>query len=358
MIPLLTEFWATLAAMAPWLLLGFLAAGVLSVWFPPGWIERQLGRGGVRPVVKAAVFGVPLPLCSCGVIPVGAGLYRRGASRGASSSFLLSTPQTGVDSIAATYALMGPVFAVVRPVVALVTGVVGGWLIDLVTRHEARDEAVEAQGCGSSCCGGKAEAAGGKWRRAVRYALVTLPADLVGSLTLGLVVAAALTAWLPADVFGPYLGGGLVAMLAAVVVGAPLYVCATASIPVGLGLLAVGASPGAVLAFLIAGPATNAATVAVTWRVMGRTTGLIYLGTVLVAAVGSGMLLDVLFTAESLRLPAAVSPGHDHESLTWYGHAAAAALAALLGYAGWVRLRRPWRGRSLGSSAKPQAALP
>ncbi|MEM6458544.1 MAG: SO_0444 family Cu/Zn efflux transporter [Planctomycetota bacterium] len=358
MIEWFTAFWATLAAMALWLLLGFLAAGVLWVWFRPRWIERHLGRGGVRPVVKAAVFGVPLPLCSCGVIPVGAGLYRRGASRGASSSFLLSTPQTGVDSIAATYALMGPLFAVVRPVVALVTGVVGGWLIDLVTRHEARDEIVEAPGCGSSCCVGEPEGAGGKWWRAVRYAVVTLPADLVGSLTLGLVVAAALTAWVPADVLSPYLGGGLVAMLAAVAVGAPLYVCATASIPVGLGLLAVGASPGAVLAFLIAGPATNAATVAVTWRVMGRTTGLIYLGTVLVVAVGSGLLLDAVFTAESLRLPAAAAAGHHHEGLTWFGHAAAAALAGVMGYAGWVRLRRAWRERSRGSSAKPRAALP
>ncbi|MEL7088379.1 MAG: permease, partial [Planctomycetota bacterium] len=144
LLTILSAFWSTLAEMAPWLLFGFFAAGVLSVFFPPSIIERHLGRGGrfwgAGPVVKASVLGVPLPICSCGVIPVGAGLYRHGASRGATSSFLLSTPQTGVDSIFATYALMGPVFAVVRPVVALVTGIVGGLVIDGATRNEAAAE--------------------------------------------------------------------------------------------------------------------------------------------------------------------------------------------------------------------------
>ena len=302
-LDILIAFWGTLAEMAPWLLFGFLAAGVLSVFFPPSMIERHLGRGGVGPVVKASVFGVPLPICSCGVIPVGAGLYRHGASRGATSSFLLSTPQTGVDSIAATYALMGPVFAVVRPVVALVTGIVGGLVIDGATRAEPRAAEAETSSCSksasASCCGSEESTSaqpGSGIVRALRYAFVTLPADLVGALVVGLVIAALLTALVPADALSTYLGGGLLAMLAAVAVSTPLYVCATASIPIGLGLLAVGASPGAMLAFLIAGPATNAATVSVTWRVMGRRTGLLYVGIVVAAAVGAGLALDALFT--------------------------------------------------------------
>lgn len=120
---ILISFWGVLAEMAPWLVIGFLAAGVLSVFFKPAWIERHLGGAGVGPVIKASVFGVPLPVCSCGVIPLAAGLHRHGASKGATSSFLLSTPQTGVDSILATWGLMGPVFGVIRPVIALLSGI-------------------------------------------------------------------------------------------------------------------------------------------------------------------------------------------------------------------------------------------
>lgn len=330
-------FWATLAEMAPWLLFGFFAAGVLSVFFPPSFIEKHLGRGGAGPVVKASVLGVPLPICSCGVIPVGAGLFRHGASRGATSSFLLSTPQTGVDSIFATYALMGPVFAVVRPVVALFTGIFGGLVIDAATKTDKEKDgesqattkpAADACADGDGCCGSSGDDEP-RWRRVLRYAFITLPADLVGSLVIGLAIAALLTALVPADALSPYLNGGLLAMLAAVVVSTPLYVCATGSIPIGLGLLAVGASPGAVLAFLIAGPATNAATVSVTWRVMGRTTGLLYVGVVVAVAVAAGLALDALFTLDTLRLPAAALDPHEHP-MTWVDHGWAAALTALL----------------------------
>ena len=364
-------FWSVMAEMAPWLLFGFLAAGVLSVAFKPAWIERHLGgkgrSGGVGSVVKASVLGVPLPLCSCGVIPVGTGLYRHGASRGATASFLLSTPQTGVDSLFATYALMGPVFAVVRPVVALVSGITGGLLIDRVAggapaigrsgnsltplppggagggsasgEEVSRCDIVQSglpspnpsrgEGDQHGCCGSAAGKDQPKWKKALRYAVVTLPADIAGSLLLGLAVAALLTVLVPADALAPYLGGGLVAMLAAVAFSTPLYVCATGSIPVGLGLLAVGASPGAVLAFLIAGPATNAATLAVTWKVMGRATGLIYLGTVLVVAIAAGLGLDAAFTLEQLRLPTGAMAGHEH-GITWIDHLWAGALAVLL----------------------------
>ena len=422
---IVAAFWATLAEMAPWLVVGFLFAGVLSVFFKAEFVQRHLGRGPLA-VVKASVLGVPLPLCSCGVIPVSAGLYRQGASRGATSSFLLSTPQTGVDSVLATYALMGPVFAVVRPAIALVNGVVGGWLIDAADRGprppaaaladakakhqtDARDPAslpvvaggsccagstaisttadVSAPavgGCcgdgdnavrpfavdteqngagdgddpaGESCCGasGPAAAAGGwtaKLRQVLRYGLRTLPADIAGSLLLGLTVAALLTALLPADVLAPYLGGGLLAMLAAVLVGTPLYICSTGSIPVALGLMAAGASPGAVLAFLIAGPATNAATVSVTWNLLGRATGLLYLLSVAVTAIVSGLLLDAFYpTLASLRVPESALQPH-HMGMSWVGHLWAAALLALLLPAVVSRLQR-WRSRRPSTTDKP-----
>ncbi|MEO1236465.1 MAG: permease [Planctomycetota bacterium] len=315
------------------------------------------------PTVKAAVLGVPLPLCSCGVIPVGAGLYRQGASRGATSSFLLSTPQTGVDSVMATYALMGPVFAVVRPAVALVNGVVGGLLVDGVAGRgeadEGREDAKPKGGHCGSCCGssGKEPTPPPRWVRALRYGCVTLPADIVGALLVGLVVAALLTALVPADALAPYLGGGWLAMIAAVLVGAPLYVCATGSIPIALGLLAVGASPGAVLAFLVAGPATNAATISVTWSVLGRRAGAVYLGSVVVVAVGAGLLLDALFSLEALRLPEAALGGHGH-GLTWVDHVWAVSLTGVLAVGlieratpGGVRGLAGRGGRALQSAA-------
>lgn len=356
-LDILSAFWATLGEMAPWLIFGFVAAGVLSVFFSTTFIERHLGGRGFWPVFKASVLGVPLPICSCGVIPVSASLYRHGASKGATSSFLLSTPQTGVDSIFATYALMGPVFAVVRPVIALLNGVFGGLLIDAVDRpggdgtpRPATETVAKTnEGCCSSgtqtdvapsgCSSSNASAKPApKWRRVLRYGLITLPADIAGSLLLGLFIAALLTALVPADALAPYLGGGLFAMGAAVLVGAPLYVCATGSIPIAIGLLAAGASPGAVLAFLIAGPATNAATISVTWNVLGRRTGLLYLLSVVVTAIGAGLLLDAVFTLETLRLPAFIDGAH-HHGMTAIDHLWAALMLALLIPAIWSRLQ-------------------
>ena len=404
-LDILLAFWATLAEMAPWLVIGFLFAGVLSVFFKASFVQRHLGRGPGA-VVKASVLGVPLPLCSCGVIPVSAGLYRQGASRGATSSFLLSTPQTGVDSILATYALMGPVFAIVRPAIALINGVLGGWLIDAadpgpgqrsgkpasaaesdqVTRPAAAANvsplpvlaggsccsggdssspapATAADADAAPCCGSAsppAPSAGWlpKFKQVLRYGLVTLPADIAGSLLLGLTVAALLTALLPADVLAPYLGGGMLAMLAAVLVGTPLYICSTGSIPVALGLLAAGASPGAVLAFLIAGPATNAATVSVTWNLLGPRTGLIYLLSVAVTAVASGLLLDTFYPSlQTLAIPESALEPH-HAGLAWNQHLWAAALLALLLPAIAHRLRKALSRTESSSCCSAPAAEP
>ncbi|MEM9417940.1 MAG: SO_0444 family Cu/Zn efflux transporter [Planctomycetota bacterium] len=378
-------FWGTLAEMAPWLILGFVAAGVLSVFFSSAFIERHLGGKGLGSVVKAAVLGAPLPLCSCGVIPLGASLYRQGASRGATSSFLLSTPQTGVDSIAATYALMGPVFAVVRPVVALINGILGGLLIDVAAKADVAGSSAEINKTSSSCCSSKpsccaepqpavssccgtqperaetsccsskpkAESSccsssakpttpspGAKLKQALRYGLFTLPADIAGALVVGLAVAALLTALVPEDALAPYLGGGVLAMFAAVIVGAPLYVCATASIPIGMGLLVAGASPGAVLAFLIAGPATNAATISVTWNLLGRRTGMLYLLSVITTAVCAGLLLDAVFSLDQLLIPAHALAAHEH-GLSMFDHFAAIALFALLIPAIYTKFIKP-----------------
>lgn len=328
---ILVSSWQVTGEMAPYLLLGFLIAGVLSVFISPQWIERHLGGRGWGPIFKSTLFGVPLPLCSCGVIPVTASIYRHGASRGATSAFLLSTPQTGVDSILATYALLGPVYAVYRPIAALVTGILGGWLVNLGTRSMAdRDDAAATEAsaaCSDACCA--TEQPGGKVTRAFRYGFMTLPRDLAKSLMIGILIAGLISAFVQQNALADYLGGGLLSMLVMLAVGIPIYVCSTASIPIAVGFIHMGASPGAALVFLIAGPATNAATISVMWGLLGRRTTFIYLAVVAVGSLLAGFSLDWVyryFTEGGYRMTEHV---HSPEGY-WLLHVSAVALLAIL----------------------------
>ena len=280
--------------MAPYLLFGFFAAGMLSVLISPKTVEDHLGPRGMWSVFKAALFGVPLPLCSCGVIPVAVSLRRHGASKGATTAFLLSTPQTGADSILVTFSLLGPVFAIFRPVAALLTGLIGGGIVN-IAGPEAIAEKEAAPQCTASCC-----AEGDKRNRITRalvYGFVTLPRDIAPALVVGLLIAGAIAAVVPKDYFANALGGGIVAMLVMMLVGIPMYVCSTASVPIAAALIGTaGISPGAALAFLIAGPATNAATIATIWGILGKRTAVIYLLTIALSAMGCGLIIDWLFT--------------------------------------------------------------
>jgi uncharacterized membrane protein YraQ (UPF0718 family)/copper chaperone CopZ len=292
-VQIAVESWAVLGQMSPYLLFGFLVAGILSICVSPEFVERHLGSQGFAPVLKAALFGVPLPLCSCGVIPVAASFRRHGASRAATTSFLLSTPQTGVDSIFATYALMGMTFAVFRPILALATGLLGGlfvlWFVQ--SNHAAAEsDPVRSSPCTDACCAGRGTR---NWAvRALEYAFVTLPRDVGVPLLVGVVIAGVISVFVSPNQLQPYLGGGLTAIVLMMLIGAPLYVCATASVPIAAALMSKGASPGAALAFLVAGPATNAATIATVWKLLGRRSVIIYLLTIGLSAVGGGMLLD------------------------------------------------------------------
>ncbi len=279
--------------MAPYLLFGFFAAGMLSVLISPKTVEDHLGPRGMWSVFKAALFGVPLPLCSCGVIPVAVSLRRHGASKGATTAFLLSTPQTGADSILVTFSLLGPVFAVFRPVAAMLTGLLGGGMVN-IAGPEATAEREAAPQCTASCCTDGDER--NRITRALVYGFVTLPRDLAPALVVGLLIAGAISAVVPDDYFAGALGGGIVAMLVMMLVGIPMYVCSTASVPIAAAMIGTaGVSPGAALAFLIAGPATNAATIATIWRTLGKRTAVIYLLTIALSAIGCGLILDWLF---------------------------------------------------------------
>lgn len=354
------ETWLVAAQMSPWLLLGFLVAGALSTVISPAWLERHLGGRGRGPVFKAAALGVPLPLCSCGVIPVAASLRSHGASRGATTAFLLSTPQTGIDSILITYTMLGPVFAVMRPLVALLTGLVGGGLVEAFVPEEQRPAApkpapaamVFAMATPAPAAAPARPTLAARLRELLTYGLVTLPADLWRALLIGVVLAGVISAVVPADFVARYVGPGPLSVLLMMAVGIPLYVCATASVPLAAGFIFMGLSPGAALAFLIAGPGTNAATLTTIGRVLGRRSLAIFLATVACSAFGAGLLLDALMPWLGRAVPSLAPPAHCHGEVSWFSHVSAGALVLVMANA-WWRTRRAARAGSTAGKGAP-----
>lgn len=303
-IKFLMQFRVAVGEMSPYLLFGFLMAGLLSVAVSQERVEQHIGRRGLMSIFKASMFGVPLPLCSCGVIPVGMSLRKHGASKDATVAFLISTPQTGVDSIMVTLSMLGPVFAIIRPIAALLTGMAGGILTmffgDKANGNGAAEQPAAVK-CEDACCAPAGSGlAGNKIARAIKYGFVILPADIGRFLFAGLIIAAVISTIVPPDFFKAHLGVGIVPMLVMIAIGIPMYVCSSASVPVAAALMHAGISPGAALAFLMSGPATNAATITTIWKVLGRRTAVLYLFSIAAGALGFGMLLD-LFALRTLH---------------------------------------------------------
>ena len=291
-VSIVLDFWATIAEMSPYLLFGFLVAGILSILISQPLVERHLGGKGIWPLLKASLFGVPLPLCSCGVIPVSVSLHKHGASKASTISFLLSTPQTGADSILVTLSLLGPLFAVFRPLAAFVTGIIGGGLVSIFDRGEENENRSQPE-CSDACCSGEKKSK--KIIGGLRYGFVALPRDIGRAMLIGLVVAAFISVLVPDDYFAEKLGTGIFAMVVMMFLGIPVYVCATASVPVAAALiLKGGVTPGAALVFLMTGPATNAASFVTIWKTLGSRTAITYLLTVAGCALAGGILLDFI----------------------------------------------------------------
>lgn len=287
------SFIAILNGMSPFVLLGFFVAGLLHAFVAPSAMSRHLSGHGWKPVVKAALFGIPLPLCSCGVLPAAVALRRQGASKSASVSFLIATPQTGVDSIAATYSLLGIGFAIIRPVAALVGAVAGGlsvgrWApgeddpVILKTVADSRKPLTGVRGFVSAM------------GSALRYGMVDMVSSVGKWLVIGLVVAAAITVFVPDSLFVGLSRYPLLAMLAMVAVSVPMYVCATGSIPIALSLMMKGLSPGVAFVLLMAGPAANFASVMVLSRTHGKRATAIYVASVALTAMAFGLMIDFL----------------------------------------------------------------
>ncbi|WP_440946751.1 SO_0444 family Cu/Zn efflux transporter [Methanosarcina sp. T3] len=389
---ILIASWEIFVEAAPYLIFGFGAAGVLNVIVPDQKIVDYLGSsaGKVRSVINASLAGLPLPLCSCGVIPAAMSIRKRGANRGATLSFLISTPQTGVDSIAITYALLDPLMTIFRPFATLATALLAGFADNLLIGEEPEKKegkkqenpgkkteilavstlvGVSATGskcnpsscrcnadnapvtekkelpalnsmpskvmplelktgpgngtlpltpspaaqvpesknssCGCGHCGQEEKETGPEERSksslkehilgGLKYAYIELPGEIAKWMLIGILLAGIISYAVPETLIQEYLGGGLGSMLVMLVVGIPLYICATASTPLAASLVAKGMSPGTAFVFLLAGPATNAATITMVARFLGKRSAALYLGVISLCALGAGILLDWLY---------------------------------------------------------------
>ena len=410
---LISNFWQLFVLSAPWLMLGLLIAGIINVYLPKDFLNKHLGSDGLLTTIKAALIGAPMPLCSCGVIPAALGLRRAGASKSATTAFLVSTPETGIDSISVSYVLLGPFMAIIRPIAAVTSAIVAGMLVG----RDSKDELVQlaaktntkmdkkadnkAGNNGKSCCAGKeakpevtiaetsepasccaAEtklvskpalpqeslleheteaqqelkqdhqpekvktstdsccstkiakdettkmSAFSKLKQAVAFSCTKLLSDTAVWLLIGLGFAAIVQTYVPISFFSQW-GSGILAMIVVILISIPMYVCATASTPIAAGLLLSGVSPGAVLVFMLAGPATNIATLGVVASELGKRAVASYLTGVIGVAIIFGFLTD--FLVEHYDIEVAPMLGEHHEVLpNWLSQFFALILVLLL----------------------------
>jgi uncharacterized membrane protein YraQ (UPF0718 family) len=373
LIELATNFVDLSVEASPWLLLGLLIAGLMKAWVPTKILSKHLGDSN-KSIIKAALIGAPLPLCSCGVIPVATELRRSGASAPATASFLVATPETGVDSVSISYALLGPVFAIYRPITAIASAITTGFLVATIKPENIKSPipstksscstTPERTSCCStstipklepipaiknSCCGSKIPepkveekttccttgnktviknaSAIQKTLQGVKYASTQLIDDIIIWLAIGLIFATLVRTFLPESFLLSY-GSGLPAMLMMIVISIPMYICATASTPIAAGFIMAGLSPGTALVFMMAGPATNISTLGVIKKEMGAKVLSRYLIGISVCAIAFGSLLDFGLTFYQINITDQMQ--HSHELLPyWFGLTCALLIAFL-----------------------------
>ena len=332
------EVFDLINGMAPYLLLGFFLAGVMHAFVPQTLYRRYLGGHSFRAVLNAALLGIPLPLCSCGVIPTAMSLRKEGASKGATVSFLISTPQTGVDSIIATYSLMGLPFALIRPLVALVTSLLGGCLVNKLDDKESPEVQQEASSVAEDVA---QKSFVQRMKSAFRYAFVEMMQDIGRWLLLGLVVAGLITVFVPDSFFALFADKPLLSMLLVLAFAIPMYLCATGSIPIAVALMLKGLSPGTALVLLMAGPAVNVASMLVISKVMGKKTLALYLLSIVSGAIFFGLGIDYLLPREWFATPLAyIHDCHEH-GMSWFNLSCLVVLLLLLANAFIQRYRKP-----------------
>lgn len=313
--------------MSPYLLLGFLLAGIMHAFIPDGWYTKYLSGDTFRSVVNAAIFGVPLPLCSCGVIPTAMSLRREGASKGAVVSFLIATPQTGVDSIFATYSLMGLPFAVVRPIAALFTAIIGGTFVNW---NGKETEAIMPTDTSRAYSEQPHLSFAERCVEALKFGFVEMMEDIGKWLVVGLIVAGLITVLVPDSFFEVFKDNTLLSMLLVLCVSVPMYICATGSIPIAVALMMKGLTPGAALVMLMAGPACNVASILVVNKVLGKKTLLLYLVAIIGGSILFGFGIDYLLPREWFTDHLSNTHACCHDVASWFEWLCTGVLVLLL----------------------------
>lgn len=300
--------WSILVESGPWLLGGFFIAGLLKEFIPQEKVFKHLGQDNFWSVLKASIVGAPLPLCSCSVIPTAASLKQAGASRGATTAFLIATPETGVDSVGITYALMDPIMTILRPIAAVITAVVSGCLVNNLNLPP-KEKAEEVQ----SGCAVTSAPAKPSLLAAIKFGYGKLMADLAPWFVLGFILSAFITLLVPDDFFGDVIPGGWLSLIAMLLMSLPMYICATASTPIAVALIAKGLDPGAALVLLLAGPATNITTILVIKQMIGGAALRVYLISLAGVSLLIGYLVNMLYSTLDYDLAEVVVVGtHEH----------------------------------------------
>ncbi|MBD3790049.1 MAG: SO_0444 family Cu/Zn efflux transporter [Campylobacterales bacterium] len=337
--------WQLSCAMAPYILFGLIFAGFLHEWVPETLVTKHLGKNNILSVVKSTLFGIPLPVCSCGVIPLATAIKKSGASKGATLSFLISTPITGIDSILATYGIFGWVFTIYRIFSSLIIAMIAGILSNLIdadkskpknhfsisseaktglspfVQNTALDQKPQPQtSCcsNSSCCNTSQNHKSFSFKAALQYAFVTLLGDIAKPLFWGLIIGALITVSIPDNLSELLKNYTWLSYLIVIIIAVPMYVCATASLPIAAGLMLSGVSAGAAFVFLSAGPATNTVTIGVVKKMMGNRSLLIYLGSIIIGSILFGLGLDMIFD-QSMITPASLIHLHEETTLVDIG---------------------------------------
>lgn len=298
------ESWEMLLEASPYILFGIAFGGLIKVFMPADFIGKHLGQGKFLPVIKAALFGIPLPLCSCGVLPAAAGLKKQGANNGATAAFLISTPESGVDSISITYALLDPLLTIARPLAALITALFAGFAENIV--NPPKETAVRPQTIlpmagqtstiGSNPFNKKKSSFATELVEGVKYAFIELWGDIAPYFFMGVLLGGLISGLLPEEFLRSYLGGGLTSMFLMLLIGIPIYICASASTPIAAALILKGISPGTALVFLLTGPATNVTSLSVLTGILGKRASILYLFTIALFAVLFGLAVDQIYT--------------------------------------------------------------
>jgi uncharacterized membrane protein YraQ (UPF0718 family) len=310
-------------AMAIYILFGLLFAGVLHELVPESLVTKHLGGETVGSVIKSTVFGIPLPVCSCGVIPLATSIKKSGASKGATLSFLISTPITGVDSIMATYGIFGWIFTIYRAITSMIIAMVAGILTNIFDKDEPvkktmfstlkpKPETSSSCCSDSSCCDSDIKKENSFFKRVVNYAFGTLLKDIAKPLFWGLILGALITILIPKNLSTLLIEYAWLSYIIVIIIAVPMYVCATASLPIAAGLMLSGVSAGAAFVFLSAGPATNTVTIGVVKKMLGTRSLYIYLGSIIIGSIVFGLGLDYIFTASEIDPKALI---HLHEEV-------------------------------------------